>query len=1132
MLNKKLRAGIFAALCILLLSLVAAAALPLLLNYPPFQRIVLRGILENINAGPVQVSFTEVSLTFWYPIRLEAKDLVIGPPENLEFIEVSNLSATFTATSLLRCGFKPESLFLDNVRVRLHKKRAVQSRPTEPLKMAGLIVGPLLKVKYVIVRNGQLSMDPGQVKVNNIIIRLKKNGATGISHLFARARVERNGQTMPLVVKGTVEIDRSTDAPTAHILVSSPLFPTSLLLQPGSHLVIKKGRSSFSLDLNYRVDLASFHVAVKTLDPFFLLITDNRIKKYGFRALDIKFSGLYRQGKLSLPEFQLVSSDFSLKGSLAYQLGSKVKYMELKVSSSTMPYSTFRKIFPDPLVNPWLSERLFPVITKGLVTVDSFRLKGTVEQIANLDRFANRSCLDLRISWKQLVALENQGPFAFRDVYGKLVISNGSLDISGLKGIYGDSVVTKATLKVPNLYSENSEIEVAAEATASLADLPKLTQLPSLSSYLHPLMRSLENPQGSMALKISGRWLGSRGFVLDLGHFQVPSFHFVYGRIPMCLQEAEIVYRTGFGYSLRGKFLLEDSHFFFTARSDPAFSNFIIHAEGDAQIPRVLSVLSIPSYLAVQSPGTKHAIVSLAKSSSRVVLQCLVDFDGVEIKATEMFGITGKTGEELFFRFEKNLARSILRGEAILFQKNGFLQADLQHDLDKDTVEARFDTPKGLVEDLDIYFGTKRYNITAGLACNIRMKLTRGAPAKTQVFGRLNGYGVTIKRENVPTIFNDCQMAVVFDGKEININCIKTEVSGIPVSIYGHLKGYERLSGNLRIEVQELDLRGIFETKKSSRAIARQSASRLLPLHSSLGVNVEIMNTTYGVLPLGKLEAFGIIGHGNIHMESCRISSANTKVSAVGYLKSYPEQKYYVSTYIKITDQPIEELVRSIAGRKPFLEGSLTFEALLNSKGDQFHDLVRNLSGQSNFLIKKGKVTKSTVLIKILNFFSVQKIFTNRPPNLSKEGFYFEEIKGSLEVKDGIVHSDEVVMKSPVFNAIARGKVDLNNGQIVGDLGVQPFVALDSVLSRVPVVGYVLTGKERALLVYYFKLGGTLKKPEITYVPLKNMARSVLLFFKRVFLTPVRIFKNIGEKAKELAAQGEPVPLLPDNFVR
>ncbi|MDY6973697.1 MAG: hypothetical protein SV775_15445, partial [Thermodesulfobacteriota bacterium] len=79
-------------------------------------------------------------------------------------------------------------------------------------------------------------------------------------------------------------------------------------------------------------------------------------------------------------------------------------------------------------------------------------------------------------------------------------------------------------------------------------------------------------------------------------------------------------------------------------------------------------------------------------------------------------------------------------------------------------------------------------------------------------------------------------------------------------------------------------------------------------------------------------------------------------------------------------------------------------------------------------------------------------------------------------------------------------------------------------VSNVPIVGYVLTGKEKSLLIYYFKVKGPLPEPEVQYVPLKNLGSNVVGVFKRLLFTPGRLFKDISKAAKDLAKKGVPVP--------
>jgi hypothetical protein len=105
-------------------------------------------------------------------------------------------------------------------------------------------------------------------------------------------------------------------------------------------------------------------------------------------------------------------------------------------------------------------------------------------------------------------------------------------------------------------------------------------------------------------------------------------------------------------------------------------------------------------------------------------------------------------------------------------------------------------------------------------------------------------------------------------------------------------------------------------------------------------------------------------------------------------------------------------------------------------------------------------------------------------------------------------------MKSPAFNAVATGKMDMVGSTIDFSLGAQPLETIDTIVSSIPILGYILTGEEKSILTYYFNVEGPLTDPKVTYVPFKNLGTGVADTFKRLFLTPVRIFKDIADSAK------------------
>jgi hypothetical protein len=106
---------------------------------------------------------------------------------------------------------------------------------------------------------------------------------------------------------------------------------------------------------------------------------------------------------------------------------------------------------------------------------------------------------------------------------------------------------------------------------------------------------------------------------------------------------------------------------------------------------------------------------------------------------------------------------------------------------------------------------------------------------------------------------------------------------------------------------------------------------------------------------------------------------------------------------------------------------------------------------------------------------------------------------------------DNFLLKSPAFNAVAKGNWDMPQDNMDFELGAQPLQTLDSVVSNIPILGYILSGEDKSILTYYFKVNGSMADPKVTYVPFRNLGSGVAGTFKRLFLTPVRIFKDIRD---------------------
>jgi hypothetical protein len=74
-----------------------------------------------------------------------------------------------------------------------------------------------------------------------------------------------------------------------------------------------------------------------------------------------------------------------------------------------------------------------------------------------------------------------------------------------------------------------------------------------------------------------------------------------------------------------------------------------------------------------------------------------------------------------------------------------------------------------------------------------------------------------------------------------------------------------------------------------------------------------------------------------------------------------------------------------------------------------------------------------------------------------------------------------------------------------------PLRSVDSILSHIPIAGWLLTGSDKALVIAYFKMTGSADDPKLTSVPLDSVTTPVIGILKRVFTFPVKIITDPGE---------------------
>jgi len=411
-------------------------------------------------------------------------------------------------------------------------------------------------------------------------------------------------------------------------------------------------------------------------------------------------------------------------------------------------------------------------------------------------------------------------------------------------------------------------------------------------------------------------------------------------------------------------------------------------------------------------------------------------------------------------------------------------------------------TPGLLMGDLGLQSKKNNEYAEGIIVCDAYVKGSRRKPVLTSVIGRVVGHDLSLISERLPSPIRDAHFKLDLSDKNVSINFLKMKVGESPIHVQGKLKGWDGLKGKLTVKSTYMNIsdfkskrvRSLFEKKKSD---ITRFASR-----TEINLDLNVERGLWRTLEYGPLRGNFAYRSGDIHITNLKARTAHGSLKVNGLLKSGKQPEISLSSHIVMTEQPVKELLQAFGIRENYLEGRVTTEAVLFAQGRDKKELISSLTGCANLLIEQGKINKSHVIFTILDFLSLQKIlmiFKERPPDLSNEGFYFETIKGDITIDKGMLDTENLVMKSPVFNAAAKGSIDLPRKWLDFDLGAQPLGTIDFLISNIPIVGYILTGKDKSILVYYFKVKGAWPKADVEYVPLKNLGSGVADFFKRLF---------------------------------
>jgi hypothetical protein len=264
-------------------------------------------------------------------------------------------------------------------------------------------------------------------------------------------------------------------------------------------------------------------------------------------------------------------------------------------------------------------------------------------------------------------------------------------------------------------------------------------------------------------------------------------------------------------------------------------------------------------------------------------------------------------------------------------------------------------------------------------------------------------------------------------------------------------------------------------------------------------------------VPFEKLAASAVIENRILYLQPVGFSSFGGNVTGTGRfdLGPAPSPPYHVTCGIE--GASAEKFLQALGVTKQEVTGTLSLEADISGRGATEAEIKKTALGSAKVRFEEGTIRRFATLSKVFSILNVSQLLKFHLPDMVSGGMPYDEITGNLSFRDGTVTTSDLFVKSEAMNISVVGKADIVKEELDLTIGVQPLQTVDKIVNRIPIVGWILTGKDRSLITSYFEAKGPWHDPKVSAVPVKALGKGVFNIFKRVFQLPAKLFTDTGE---------------------
>ncbi len=345
-----------------------------------------------------------------------------------------------------------------------------------------------------------------------------------------------------------------------------------------------------------------------------------------------------------------------------------------------------------------------------------------------------------------------------------------------------------------------------------------------------------------------------------------------------------------------------------------------------------------------------------------------------------------------------------------------------------------------------------------------------------------------------------------FTPRVIRVSQMETRLRGSHLKIEATLRDYlawERSRIDARIHASNLDI-GDFRLKKGGDGEWIWRGGIVLPKFG--GVTVRVKEGKWRYTDFSNLTADITLAEGRLNLERLHCEVKGGKVDLTAWVDLAKKGGVAFALHPKLSDVDAGQFSRDLGlEERVWITGNFSLWGKVMGKGRNGKELTRSLEGKLSVGMEKGRIRRFHLLSKVFSLLNVLQLFKGKLPGLTGEGLPYNRISGEIGIAGGIARTKNLLVDSDAMRITIIGEADIAREALDLTMGLCPLGTVDTIVSKVPVVGRILAGEDDSVIAYYVEVKGNFSNPKVRHIPLKSMEKGLMGLIRRILETPIHI---------------------------